>query len=111
MPTPLDYERFRMAQGRFDRQGSQFDTMMDYRNDQFDYRQERDLADDQWRQQRAAQQDRMALLRMLPQGQRGAAIYGRPMSGPAAAEADYEASLSRQDAMNFAAVPSWQAER
>lgn len=115
MPTPLDYERFGLSQDRYARQGDQFDANMDFRRmvdeRNFGYRTERDDTMMDWRRQQAAQAERLALLRMLPQGQRMQAIAGPRMSGPARAAAEYQESLDNQNANNFAAVPSWQAER
>lgn len=115
MPTPLEYERFRLSQDRFGQQGNQFDETMDFRRMQdernFGYRTERDDTMMDWRRQQAAQQERLALLRMLPQQQRAQMVMGPRMSGPARAAMDYQESLDSQNAHNMAAVPSWQAER
>lgn len=115
MPTPLDYERFGLSQQRFERQGDQYADTMDFRRMQdernFGYRQERDSANDAWRQAQAAQQERLALLRMLPRGMRPQQMGLGTVHGPQQAAMDYQSALDRQDAHNYAAVPSWQAER
>lgn len=119
MATPLDYERFGLSQDRYARQGDQFGETMDFRRQQdernFGYRTERDASMMDYRDEQAARQERLAMMRMLPKFQRmqqaGQYFGGGAMSGPARAQSEYDAALDRQDAHNFAAVPSWQAER
>jgi hypothetical protein len=115
MPTPLDYERFGLSQDRFARQGGQFDENMDFRRmvdeRNFGYRQERDEGNMEWKREQAARADRMALLRMLPQQARMGALAPRAESSPDRRAREYQESMDRSTAHNYAAGPSWEQER
>lgn len=106
MPTPLDYARFGMSQDRYARQGEEFDQTMDFRQQQADrnygLREQQFDATQDYRQQAAQRAERLAMLRMLPKMQRMQQAQGY-FSQPEARDTQTE--------WNYAALPSWQAEK